>query len=176
MFDMVVATTTSPVSMPRAFRSRAAISRMASPLITLPSAPASMQRSASPSKVRPRSAPRAFTSRATKSGCSAPHCALMLRPSGACSASVMRGASIAIEPAKKLRRDCRGSAIGAIGHNLQAGEREPGHAIDEELNVIALKGRVVFDWREGVRIGDLRPARREREFPLPWPARPRRGA
>ena len=68
MFDMVVATTRSPVSRPRAFRSRAAMSRMASPLMTLLCVPANMQRSASPSKVRPRSAPRVFTSAATKSG------------------------------------------------------------------------------------------------------------
>ena len=38
MFDMVVATTRSPVNRLRALRSRAAMSRMASPLMTLPGA------------------------------------------------------------------------------------------------------------------------------------------
>ena len=151
MFDMVVATTRSPVSSPRAFRSRAAISRMASPLMTLFRGPASMQRSASPSKLKPRSAPRALTSPATKAGCSAPHPSLMFRPSGA----MLQQRHLAAQPPEQLRRHRRRGSIGAVGYDAQAGQREARNAIDEELNVVGLQGEVVLDRGQAVGIGRL---------------------
>ena len=68
MLDMVVATTVALVSRPRALRWRAARSRTASPLTTLPFSSAKRARSASPSKVMPMEACWATTSAATTSG------------------------------------------------------------------------------------------------------------
>ena len=86
------------------------------------------------------------------------------------------GVAIGIEAAKELRRDGGGGAVGAIGHDLQTGEREAGNAIDEELDVVGLEVRDCLRPAEAARIGDLRPGRRGEESPPPWPARPHRGA
>ena len=83
MFDMVVATTTSPVNIPRAFRSRAAISRIAVAIDDV----AVRARQHAPVRItvecQPgRCLPRFCTSAATHCGCNAPQPSLMLRPSG----------------------------------------------------------------------------------------------
>ena len=146
MLDMVVATTKSPVSRPRALRSRAAMSRMASPLMTLLLAPDNMQRSASPSKVRPMWALRFCVSEATDAGWRAPQPALMLRPSGA----MLRRVTLpcGVEAAEELGGDGGGGSVGAIGNDAEAGEREAGDGVDEELDVVELVGGVVLDRRQ----------------------------
>ena len=123
--------------------------------MTFPEELANMQRSASPSKVTPRSAPRAFTF--------AGHKLRMERAAlGVDVAAVRRDieqrdlrAPLAVEPPEKLGRDCRRRAVGAIGHDLQAREREAGYASDEKPNVIGKKRRMVYDRRKAARIGDL---------------------
>ena len=160
MLDMVVATTRSPVNMPRAFRSRAAISRMASPLITLPCGPANMQRSASPSKVTPRSAPRAVTSCGDVLRMQRPAVGVNVAAVGRDVEQGDVAASLAVEALEELRRNGRSGAVGAIGNDLQMGERKAGNAVDEELDVIGLERRIVLDGWKALRIGDLRPARR----------------
>ena len=72
MFDIVVATTRSPASNPRACRSRAHTSITASPFTTLPCSSEKSARSASPSNVIPIDAPLRFTSLATTLACIAP--------------------------------------------------------------------------------------------------------
>ena len=58
------------------------------------------------------------------------------------------GAAIAVEAAKKFRRDGGSSAVGAVGHDFEVGERKAGKGIDEELDVIGLQRGIVFDGRE----------------------------
>ena len=78
----------------------------------------------------------------------------MLRPSGAMLSSVT-GAWPPIQAAEELGRDGGSGAVGAVGDDLQAGEREAGNGIDEELNVVGLKGGIVFDGRKRCGIGDV---------------------
>jgi hypothetical protein len=97
----------------------------------------------------------------------------MLRPSGAMLSRVTP-AAVRVQPAEELGRDGRGGAVGAVGHDAQAGQREAGNAVDEELNVVGLERGVVLDQGAGVAGSGACDARRDEGSRLPWPVRPRR--
>ena len=96
---------------------------MASPLMTLLFAPANMQRSASPSKVRPICAPRVLTSAATDCGWSAPQFGVDVAAVGG---DVEEGDAAGAEAAEELGSDGGGGSVGAVGDDVEAGEREAG--------------------------------------------------
>jgi len=57
-------------------------------------------------------------------------------------------ADIAGETPEELWSDGCGSAVGAVHNNAQATQRKPRDRVDEELNVVRLKSRIVFDKRK----------------------------
>ena len=140
----------SSVSMPRSFRSRAQISRMASPLMTRPFAPASMQRSASPSKVRPICAPRSVTSLGDAIGMKGAAVGVDVAAVGR---DVEQGDAVCRrEAAEKLGGDGGGGAVGAVGDNAEAGEARPGTE-SRGTGCSRPEGGVVFDRGQGGGIG-----------------------
>ena len=64
-------------------------------------------------------------------------------------------APVAIQTPEELRRNGRGRAVGAIGHDLQVRERKAGNAVDQKLDVVGLQRRIVLDGWKALRVGDL---------------------
>jgi len=62
----------------------------------------------------------------------------------------------AAQTAEEFRGDSGGGAIGAVGHNLQALERESGNRVDQKLDVVGLQRGVVHDGRQAGRVGSLK--------------------
>ena len=108
---MVVVTTASPASAPRARRSSAQIARIWSPSTGVPVASTARARSPSPSKARPRSAPTPRTTSPTSARSVEPQPSLMLIPSGSTPTRVTRaprrskisGAVTAVAPLAQSR-------------------------------------------------------------------------
>ena len=116
-------------------------SRIASPLMTLPRGPASMQRSASPSKVTPMSAPAPLHFGRDPGGMQR---AAAVVDVAAVGRDVEQG-DIAAEAAEQFRGDGGGRAVGAVGNDAQPVEIQSRNAVDAGTGCSPAAALIVFD-------------------------------